>query len=202
MLGKKKREEKTQQTKHPNKISSPFWASRNLPYIDMIRASTWLGFVSCLEPNSHPPGLVKKWGSSWFHDFGDSRGRLKNDLFCTWQMFLGDECDFFSGKKTRKNKHTHSQNKYYNDCNFCGNISNTQNKTTRWNLNHCGWKRLLGKKQLRNSDDALCLHLWRITSITDAKIGSDEKTTWPKTNVDTTANHRTRILSIWFWPNS
>lgn len=181
----------------------------------MIRTSTWRGLV-VLEKNNGGVFPYRPWNPTatppvWSrngevrrnHDFGDSRGRLQWFKFCTWRMFLGDECDFFSGKKREKtNTHTHSQNKYYNDCNFCGNISNTQNKTTRWNLNHCGWKRLLGKKQLRNSDDALCLHLWRITSITDAKIGSDEKTTWPKTNVDTTANHRTRILSLWFWPNS
>lgn len=87
----------------------------------MIRTSTWRGLV-VLEKNNGGVFPYRPWNPTatppvWSrngevrrnHDFGDSRGRLQWFKFCTWRMFLGDECDFFSGKKREKtNTHTHT----------------------------------------------------------------------------------------------
>ena len=73
-------------------------------------AARWWEFfhIAPWNPTATPPVWSRNGEVQKFHDFGDSRGRLKNDLFCTWRMFLGDECDFFSGKKREKQTHTHT----------------------------------------------------------------------------------------------
>jgi len=108
MLGKKKREKKnTQKTQHPNKISSPF---SSFPEPSIHRYDTYkhlAGLCIVLGTQQPPPRFGQEMGKFVGSMFSDSRGRLKNDLSCTWRMFLGDECDFFSGKNTRKtNTHT------------------------------------------------------------------------------------------------